>query len=39
MFLGGILINLGSAKYEANQASKAIPILTKGINIANSFGK
>ena len=39
MFLGGILINLGSAMFDNNNSSKAIPVLLKGIKIADSYGK
>jgi len=39
MFLGGILINLGSAMFDNNNSRKSIPILLEGISIADSYGK
>ena len=39
MFLGGILINLGSAMYNNNNSRKAIPVLLEGIKIADSYEK
>lgn len=39
MFLGGILINLGSAIYDNKKPKQAIPVLLEGIKIADSYGK
>lgn len=39
MFLGGVLINLGSVTYESNQPSRAIPLLLDGVKIADDYGK